>query len=309
MATPVTLIWRAITRMRWPRGEAVPVTQDARKAVLIMVLGIALFSILNGAVKDQARIFPVNQIVFFRNALGLPPLIAIVLLSGGLHRLRMHNTRRHVTHAVTMTASLMLAFVGFRLMPLAEANAISFLRPLIVVALAAPLLGEKVTALSWFAVLTGFAGVLVIMQPGAGVVELGALYSLAAAFVGAVNMVQQRSMSLTDHTIGIVFWYMAISSALLLPSLAFFWVQPTGPQLAGLIAMGVASGICQYLMIRPLVYAGASTLAPVQYTGLLWSIIVGYVWFGDVPTPAVLLGAAIVVASTLLVLHGGGKRR
>ncbi len=301
---------RALERLRGRDdvASAMP-RQDLHKAAIIMFTGIALFSVLNGVVKDQAMRFPVNQIVFFRNAFALPPLIAILLATGGLHRLRTRHLRRHATHAATMTASLMLAFAGFNLVPLAEATAISFIRPLIVVALAVPLLSERVTPMSWAAVFVGFAGVLVVVRPGSGgMTEIGALFSLAAAFIGALNMLQQRSLSLTDHTLSIVIWYMSLSSLLLLPTLFLSWVRPSGAELAGLVGMGLASGVCQYVIMRPLAYAGAAALAPVQYTGLLWSIVIGYLWFGDVPTTATLLGSAVVVAATMLVLRGGQPR-
>ncbi|WP_408735144.1 DMT family transporter [Roseomonas gilardii] len=283
-----------------------PDRRNLRKAVLIMLLGIALFSILNGVVKDQAARFPVNQIVFFRNAFALPPLIAVLVMTGSLHRLRTRRLPRHLTHALTMTAMLMLSFTGFRLIPLAEATAISFVRPLVVILLAAPLLGEKVSLLSWIAVLAGFAGVLVVVQPGGtGLAQGGALFSLAAACIGGLNMLQLRALSMTDHTAGVAVWFLALSSLMLLPTLFFSWETPSGADLAGLIAMGLASGLCQYLIMRPLAYAGAAALAPVQYTSLLWSIAIGWLWFGDAPTLEVLLGSAMVVGATMLVLRGG----
>ncbi len=274
---------------------------NPRKAVAIMLTGIALFSILNGVVKDEVAIFPVNQIVFFRNALALPALAAVIALTGGIGQLRTAHPFRHVTHGITMTLSLMAAFVGFRLMPLAEATAISFLRPLLVTLLAGLLLREVVRPIAWIAVLLGFAGVLVMVRPGAGVFEEGAIYSLAAALIGALNMLQQRRLSLIDQTMGIVFWYMAISSLVLLPTLSIWWVTPTPGQLAGLIGMGLASGLCQYIIIRPLYYAQASTLAPVQYSSMIWSIVIGFLWFGDAPTLPVLTGSAVVIAATALV--------
>ncbi|WP_165694134.1 DMT family transporter [Teichococcus deserti] len=308
METPEGLR-RGLAWLRAMPGSAAPLVEphpqpDLKRAVLIMLAGIALFSVLNGVVKDQAQRFPVNQITFFRNAFALPPLLLILLAGGKIHRLRMRQPMRHLTHAATMTLSLMLAYLGFRLLPLAETTAISFIRPLIVTALAAPLLGERVTWISWLAVLLGFAGVIIVVQPGAGeIIAIGALCSLAGAFIGALNTLQQRALSLTDHTIGIAVWYMAISSAMLLPTLFHSWVTPGLFDLLGLIGMGVASGLCTYLVMRPLAYAGAAALAPVQYTGLLWSIVIGYLWFGDVPGTAVLLGSAVVIAATLLVLR------
>jgi drug/metabolite transporter (DMT)-like permease len=306
---------------RWlsaQRGAAPPITPatphagtdlDAREGIMIMVFGIALFSILNAVVKDEARVFPANQITFFRNALALPALIAIIAATGGIRQVRTHQIWRHVTHGATMTISIVAAFIGFSVMPLAEANAISFLRPLIVTALAAPLLGERVTALSWFAVSAGFVGVLVIAQPDSGHVDEGVIYAVISAFIGALNMLQQRRLSLAETTIGIVFWYMALSSFMLLPTLFIWWVPPTPGQLAGLIGMGLASGVCQYVTIRPMYYARASTLAPVSYTSMIWAILIGFLWFGDVPTTTVMLGSAIVLAATALALRAGGKVR
>ena len=270
-----------------------------------MLTAIALFSVLNGVVKEQMTVFPANQVVFFRNALALPPLLVILMFTGGMQSLRTQQRRRHISHALTMTLSLVAAFTGFSLMPLAEATAISFLRPLIVTALAAPLLGERVGLLVWTAVVIGFGGVLVIAQPDSGTVNEGILFGLGAAIVGALNMLQQRRLSLTETTIGIVFWYMLLSSVLLLPTLFLSWTSPTSLQLGGLVAMGAASGVCQYISIRPLYYARASTIAPVTYSSMVWSILIGFIWFGDIPTAHVLLGSAIVLGTTALVLRRG----
>lgn len=290
-----------------PSGNIVAAELDARRGILIMLLGIALFSILNGVVKEQVKVFPANQVVFFRNALALPPLLVILALSGGFQSLRTRQRGRHFSHAVTMTLSLVAAFTGFSLMPLADATAISFLRPLIVTALAAPLLGERVGMLVWCAVGIGFVGVLVIAQPTGNAVNYGVFFSLAAALVGALNMLQQRRLSLTEPTIGIVFWYMTLSSLLLLPTLILSWTWPTPLELAGLVGMGVASGVCQYISIRPLYYAKASTIAPVSYSSMIWSILIGFVWFGDVPTSQVILGSVIVLGATALVMYRGKR--
>eukprot|EP01037_Dinobryon_pediforme_P012539 gene12539-12628_t len=224
-------------------------------AILILLFGIALFSILNAVVKSQGTVFPANQIVFFRNALALPALAAIIAATGGFGQLRTRQFGRHLTHGITMTVSLCAAFIGFSKMPLAEANAISFLRPLIVTLLAAPLLGERVPRLGWVAVCIGFVGILLIAQPGNGQFNEGVAFSVAAAFIGSLNMLQQRRLSMAEATIAIVFWYMALSSLMLLPTLLVWWVAPSPAELAGLIAMGLASGVCQYVTVRPLYYA------------------------------------------------------
>lgn len=288
--------------LRLPRSD-VAATPDVRKAVLIMLAGLALFSILNGMVKDEVTLFPVNQVTFFRNALGLPPLLAILLAGGGLGSLRTRHPWRHISHGTTMTCSLLLAFTSFRLMPLADATAISFLRPLLVAALAPLVLREAVARSTWLAIGIGLAGILVIAQPTGDVSRLGVLCAVVAALIGALNLLQQRRLSLTDATLSIVFWYMAISSLMLLPTLFVWWVPPSRMQLLGLVTMGLASGLCQYITIRPFRYAGAAVLAPIQYTGMLWSILIGLLWFAEVPTTPVLLGSAVVIGATLLVMR------
>jgi drug/metabolite transporter (DMT)-like permease len=236
-------------------------------------------------------------------------LAAIIAATGGFGQLRTQQFGRHLTHGITMTVSLCAAFIGFSKMPLAEANAISFLRPLIVTLLAAPLLGERVPKLGWIAVCIGFVGILLIAQPGNGQFNDGVAFSVAAAFIGSLNMLQQRRLSMAEATIAIVFWYMALSTLMLLPTLLVWWVAPSPAELAGLIAMGLASGVCQYVTVRPLYYARASTLAPVTYTSMVWSILIGFVWFGDVPTWLVLAGSSLVVGATALALRAGSAAK
>jgi drug/metabolite transporter (DMT)-like permease len=116
-------------------------------------------------------------------------------------------------------------------------------------------------------------------------------------------MLLQRRMSAVESTHVITFYTLGLSALVLLPTLPFSWSSPTPLQLAGLIAMGLASGFCQYLTVRAFYHAPASTLAPVTYTKMLWAVVIGFVWFGDVPTLAVLSGAAVVIVATLLVMR------
>lgn len=275
--------------------------RDARRGVMMMLVGLALFSMLNGVVKALAESFAVNQIVFFRNGFALLTLLMMARGLGGLRALRVRDRRGVALQAVQFTAVLLFIFVAYRHMPLADATAISFLQPVLVMMLSAPLLGEKVTRLGWIALLLGLGGVLMMVRPSGE----GSLFGLAMSVVGtvfsALSLLQQRNLSRNETSLAIAFWTLAGSALLVLPSLPFNWVHPTPAQWALLVGNGLASGACQYLTTRALFHAPVATIAPLSYTKMLWALIVGFIWFGDVPTLFVLAGSAIVIAASALV--------
>ncbi|OYU49240.1 MAG: hypothetical protein CFE31_07695 [Rhizobiales bacterium PAR1] len=282
-------------------------THDPRKGILFMVGGLALFSILNGAVKAQAGLFPLNQIIFFRNGFGLLALLLLVRMMGGTALLATKRPLAQLWQSTTFTAILLLMFFAYRHMPLADATAISFFQPLIATVLGAFILRERPSLASWVAVFIGLGGVMLMVQPsGQGMGEmsrLGAMAALAATLLSALSLIQQRSLSRTDETLTIVFYTMLYSTLTMTPTLFWSWTQPTFPQLAGLVAMGLASGFCQYLTTRALYFAPVATIAPINYTKMIWAVLIGYVWFGDVPTIWVLAGSGIVILAALIVMR------
>ena len=275
--------------------------RDARRGVVMMLIGLALFSILNGVVKALAETFAVNQIVFFRNGFALVTLLLMARGLGGFAALKVQNRAGMALQAVQFTAVLLFIFVAYRHMPLADATAISFLQPVLVLLLSAPLLGEKVTRLGWLALVLGLCGVLLMIKPTGGGSVFGLTMSVIGTVFSALSLIQQRSLSRNETSLSIAFWTLAGSALLVLPSLPFNWVQPTPAQWALLIGNGLASGACQYLTTRALFHTPVATIAPLSYTKMLWALIVGFVWFGDVPTVLVLAGSAIVIAASALV--------
>jgi len=288
---------------------AVGPARDPLRGALIMLVGMALFSILNGVVKAQAQHYPVNQIVFFRNAGGVLPLLLILLLSSRLHDLRTRHPLRHVLLTVSMTGGIFFSFTAFHLMPLADVMAIGFTQPILVAAASALLLKERIPAAGWIAVLGGLAGVQLMVQPSGAGFNIGALAALFGTLCSATSMLLQRSLASRENPLVITAWYMGLSSLALAPTLAFSWAQPSVLGLAGLVAMGIASGLCQWLTVQALYHASAAAIAPINYTNMLWAIIIGYLWFGDVPTLAVLAGSGIVMASTAVLLHAARSAR
>lgn len=280
-----------------------PPVRDERLGILLMLAGTAGFSALNALVKELATVFPLSQIVAFRNGGALIPILLFAVSRGGLHVLRPNRPRGQALQAALFTAGVFASFLSYTLMPITDAVAISFAQPLIVVALAAPLLGETVGLRRWAAVLAGFAGVMLMVAPSGEGLNIGAVFAGLAAVTSALGLLQMRSLTAHDSSLAILFWTMALSGGFALLLLPLHWVTPSAEQVLALTAMGIASGILQYVTTLALYHASASAIAPTRYTMLLWAMLIDVVWFGDVPTVRVLLGASIVVGASWLVLR------
>jgi drug/metabolite transporter (DMT)-like permease len=268
-----------------------------------MFLGLAMFSILNAVVKTQAEIFPVNQIVFFRNAGGA---LALLLLLPWLRqplRIKPRHLPLNLLQVIVMTGGILLSFKAFHLMPLADVMAIGFAQPIVVALASVVFLGERINRFGWAAVLLGLLGVQIVIMPSGFGVNLGALAAAGGLICSAASMMMQRTLTAHQSPLLVTVSFMTLSALVLLPSLALSWVVPTGSELAGLISMGLASGPLQLLMVSALYHATAATVAPVSYTNMVWAILIGYLWFGDVPTPSVLAGSAVVIAATALLVR------
>lgn len=283
--------------------------RDPRKGLLLMLVGIGLFSVLNGVVKAQMEVFPPNQVILFRNAFALVPLWFMLLPLGGLAALRSARIKEHVVLSVLFTGTLLCIFFAYSIMPLVDVTAISFTQPLLVSVFAFALGLEKTTRLQWLAVAIGLGGVMVMVQPTGGGPVIGGLIALVGSAMGAASMLIQRRLSTSDSTQSIAFYTLGISALLMLPLMFYSYVTPTSSQLAGLIGMGVASGICQYVIVRAFYHATASEIAPMTYTKIIWAVIIGYLWFSEVPTLDVMLGSIAVMGATYLAFRSAAAAR
>jgi drug/metabolite transporter (DMT)-like permease len=199
-------------------------------------------------------------------------------------------------------------FAALARLPLVDATAIGFATPLINVALAAIFLGEKVHVFRWTAVAVGFFGVTVMLSPHLFGVEreatsaAGALFAVAGAFLTAAAMTQVRHMSATESTASLVFSFSLIATLASLASIPWGWIKPSPVDSIVLFLTGIVGGIAQIMITESYRHAGAGTVAPFSYTAMLWSIAIGFFFFGELPEPVVLVGAAFVIAAGLFVI-------
>jgi len=287
-----------------PAAAAAASSLQALRGIACLVLAIALFSAMDVMVKLLAADYPTLQLVFFRSVFALVPLSFAVARAGGLRMLRTRRPFAHILRSAAGLGAMVAFFASYASLPLAEAYAIAFAAPLMLTAMAGPLLGEWIGWRRWCAVIVGFVGVLVILRPGMGVLAPAALLCLAGTVLYALAMVMIRKLGSTETTVAIVFYFTLTCAVVgglgMLPD----WVTPRSPtDLALMIGTGLVGGLAQLLMTSAFRSAPAATLAPFEYTALVWGIGFGWLVFGDWPDSVVFLGAAIVVGSGLYIVH------
>ncbi|MEM1344870.1 MAG: DMT family transporter [Pseudomonadota bacterium] len=281
------------------------------RGIALKLGAVACFSVMAACVKAARVEIPAGQAAFFRCALALFPVVAYAAWRGPLSEaIRVQSPRAHFWRGVIGAAGMGLTFGALGLLPLPEVIAIGFAAPIIATALAVVMLGERVRLARWSAVLTGLLGVTIMIWPRLTLsgettptVALGAALALAGAFVIGLSDVYTRRMTRTETTLSIVFWFHISVSAASLLTLPFGWVWPTPTTWALLVASGLLGGAAQILLTSAYSYANASTLAPFQYSAMLYGLVLGLVVFAEVPSLQVLAGAGVVIAAGLFILY------
>ncbi len=277
-------------------------TNTVSRGIASMLLAVAIFSCMDALIKWLSASYPTIEIVFFRSSFAFLPLLP-ALLRGGRAALR---TRRPLTQAGRAGLGLISMFgffYCFRMMPLADVFGIAFSAPIFVTALSVPMLGEKVGIRRWSAVVVGFAGVLVMLRPDAGVLASASWIALFATVLYALGQIFVRDLTKTETTICIVFYVTLTTTTVSAIAMPFVWVMPGPADAVLLAAIGILGGLAQLAFTRAFRLAPAAVVSPFDYTGLLYAGVIGYYVWGDVPTATFLAGAAIVMASGLYILY------
>jgi len=277
--------------------------QETGRGIAMMLVAVGLFTIMDALVKWLGSRYPTIEIVFFRNLFAFVPVAVFVLRSGALVTLKTSRPMAHVLRSLIGLSALFAFFYSYTLMPLADVIAISFAAPLFVTALSVPILGEAVGARRWTAVLVGFAGVVVMVNPGAGVLEPVALVALAGTVGYALVMILVRKLSRTESSAAIVFYYSLSSIVVAAAFMPFQWVAPDSGDFAILVIIGLVGGVAQIAMTLAFRLAPVAVVAPFDYSAMIWASLLGYFVWGDVPGLNVWTGVAIVVASGVYIVR------
>ena len=272
------------------------------------------FTCMAALIKAMSVRYPIGQMVFFRSSLALIPLL--IWLGYLRHLSDAVTTKRpwnHLKRGIIGSTGMFCGFSALSYIPLPDAVAISYATPLIVVVLAALVLGETVRVYRWSAVVIGIIGVGFMLSPHLSPARLaemmrggpaiGAIFALMGALCSAAANIEVRKLTDTETTGAIVFYFMMLTTALGLSTIVLGWNMPqTGFDWSALVMIGILGGIGQILMTQSYRYAEASLIAPFEYMQMIWAILLGWFVFGDFPATVVLIGAAIVISAGIFVI-------
>ena len=283
-------------------------TADTRRGILWMILAMLMFMSMDSVVKYLVQSYPVLQVVWARYTFHL--LLLVLLLN---RRVPQAMITRHpvlqFVRSVLLLLTTGLFFTGLAFVPLADACSVMFLGPVIVTALSVPLLKEQVGRRRWFGVALGFVGALIIIRPGTGTMQTGALFPLAAAFLYAFYQISTRWMSRSDPTLTTLLYTASAGALATSAAVPFFWVPPTPLDWVWMAASGMFGGAGHFALINAFTAAPASTVTPFGYTNLLWATLFGFVFFAELPDQWTVLGGSVIVASGLYTFNRTQQRK
>jgi drug/metabolite transporter (DMT)-like permease len=248
--------------------------------ISLKVLSALAFTVMSAGIKHVSATYPTGEIVFFRSAFAILPLLAWLSWRGDLiGAVRTSNLRGHLLRGIISSCGMFAGFVSLAYLPLSDAVAIGYASPLIVVALAALILKETVRAYRWTAVVVGFIGVLFMLMPhlSAGALAgglsngpaVGALFALLGAVCSAGATIQVRRLLKTERTGAIVLYFSLMTTFLGLVTIVLGWRMPGAGDAALLVVIGILGGIGQILLTQSYRYADASLVAPFEYTTMI----------------------------------------
>ncbi len=283
------------------------------KGISLKLISAVFFALMSALIRYLGVRYPVGEVVFFRSAFAIVPVMVVYAWRGEL--MAVVRTERPLGQAGRGALSIVGMFCNFGALarlPLIESNAISFTSPLFCVALAAMILKERVRIYRWSAVVVGFIGVLVVLSPHSGgrltlaatgtATLVGVLSGIAGSFANAGTVIQTRRLTQSESTSSIVF-YFSLSCALAgLATWPFGWITPTKSEFVTLVAIGMLGGSAHLFLTESYRYASASTVAPFDYTTMVWALVLGYLMFGEEPTLAIISGSIIIAAAGLFVI-------
>jgi drug/metabolite transporter (DMT)-like permease len=285
-----------------------------------------VFSLQDAVVKQVSGDYSLSQVITIRSLVALPILLVLVQLEVGWRAIFTPHFRSLVLRAGLMFGAYTTYYMAFPAMDLAYAVALYFTVPLFVTALAGPFLGERIGIKVWVALAVGFAGVLVILQPGSGLFEWAALLSLLSALLYATSMLMARSIGVAQPASVMTFYQNGVFlvGALVIavcthwlgiedaghPSISFLvrpWIWPGTVDFLLIASCGVIASAGMLLLTNAYRISPANLVTPFEYTGILWAPLWGFLFFGEVPRWTTVAGAVLITVAGIFALREARK--
>ncbi|MEE3236731.1 MAG: DMT family transporter [Pseudomonadota bacterium] len=273
------------------------------RGMLAAIAAFFLFSIMAVCAKLLSERHSVIEIAFYRNLIGTLPFLFLIFVLGKREILIIKSRPAAVGfRAVLGAVSLTTTFAAFSIMPMAETTVLLFTASLFIPVLGVFVLGERVGPYRWAAVFIGFAGVVVMASPAGNLNTLGIAIALTASLMHAVLQVVLRYLGKFESPETVTFYFMVIGTLITALPLPFIAVTPTLDKIPLLFGLGLTGAAAQWFLSVAFRNAPAAVVTVFNYTGIVWAMLFGWMIFNDWPAPLVLLGAAIVIGSNVLMV-------
>lgn len=283
-----------------------PTSQNVH-AIMAITLAIFMFSLSDAASKALVGHYSVVQIIFLRATLSMALIGAWIMKSGGPKRLATRRPMLHALRVVIGVGEVSLFYLALRTVPLADATAVYYAAPLISTAFSVPFLGEHVGPRRWAAVALGFVGMILIAHPGGAMLNPGVILVLFAVVLYALTMILNRLLSRTENNLSLVF-YMILGEIIVMGALLpGHWRTPSVGDLAWMMGLGAMTTSAHFALVHAYSRAPVAVISPFDYTALFWATVFGYLFWGDVPTLDVWVGAFLVIVAGAYVVYREGK--
>ena len=286
-----------------------PMPEDLKRGAAYAVAAAALFALTAACIKHAAASVPNSMVVFFRSAVGLITIAPFLLARRGFAALRTQRLFGHLWRSAFGLSAMYCFFFAIGRLPLADAMLLNYSTPLYVPFIAWAWLHERPPAIVFPAVLTGLAGVALIVKPGGG-----GSFDPAAGLIGAISgvfaagaMVNIRRIADTEPSGRIVFYFSLLSSAVSALPLWWTWRTPTRDALLALLACGVLATAGQLCLTRAYASARAALVGPFTYTSVIFAALLGWALWSETPDALSALGALLVILTCVLAMRGGAK--
>ena len=279
------------------------VTQNAMHAIAWMLWAIFLLSTMDVAIKQLVDFYPSLQVAVLRCALSAP-LFALWITIQNRKLFRTTRIKAHTARALLGLVMLWAVGEAFRELPLADAYAIFFAAPLIMTLLSGPIMKEPAGPLRIGACAVGFLGVLVVLKPGTdALISYGSIMALLAVGCYAFVALMVRALGREEHSLTIAFWFTILCGAFGALFMPGRWVPLVWEHWPWILILGVTGTLGQVALIAAFRRASAGVIAPLDYTAMLWAVLYGWWFWGELPASRTWVGAAIIIASGLFIIH------
>ena len=272
------------------------------RGMLLILCATILFSGMHAIVRHVGEVQHPFEMAFFRNLFGFI-VLAPFFLRYGFGILRTQRLGLHALRGTVHVGSMLLFFSAVTIAPLATVAAMTFTAPLFVTLGAVFLLGENIRYRRVGALLIGFAGVMIVLRPGLGELETGALMALGSSGIWACALIMIKVLSRTESSLTLTAYMALFLTPLSAIPAAFVWQWPSGEELGWLALMGTVGTAGHLFLAQAFREADVTTVLPLDFLRLIWASLLGYFLFGQVPEALVWIGGAVIFSSTIYLAY------